>query len=54
MDGLKQLLIINPMENHITKRNTTLENITDRVNNKMFLCQNEKLHPLTARRGKCI
>ena len=24
------------------------------VDNKAFMCQHNKLHPLTARRGKCI
>ena len=53
-DGLKKLLTMNPMKKNITKRNTTSENITYLVDNKKFLCQHEKLHPLTAKRGKLI
>ena len=41
-------------EKNITKRNTTSENITYLVDNKKFLCQHEKLHPLTAKRRKLI
>ena len=52
MDGLKQLLTMNPPEKKITKMNTTLENMTYIVDNKTFLCQHNKLHPLTYRKGK--
>ena len=34
--------------------NNTLENTTYIIDNKFFLCQHNKLHPLTARRGKWI
>ena len=34
--------------------NTTSENTTYLIDNKMFLCQHDKLHPLTDRRGKWI
>ena len=36
------------------ERNTTSENITYLVDNKKNLCQHNKFHPLTARRGKWI
>ena len=36
------------------KRNTTSENMTYLVDNNFFLCQHNKLQPLTARRGKLI
>ena len=52
--GLKKLLTVNPMENHIIERNTTSNNIPYLVYNKKCLCQHEKLHPLTARKGKWI
>ena len=34
------------------KMNKTSENMTYLIYNKTFLCQHNKLHPLTARRGK--
>ena len=34
--------------------NKTSENMTDLIDNKKFLCQHNKLHPLTTRRGKWI
>ena len=34
--------------------NKTSENMTYLINNKKFLCQHKKLHPLIARRGKWI
>ena len=34
--------------------NTTSANMTYLVDNKKYLCQHKKLHPLTARRGKLI
>ena len=34
--------------------NKTSENTTYIIDNKTFLCQNNKLHPLKARRGKWI
>ena len=49
-DGLKQLLTIIPMEKHLKKTNKTSENMTYLINNKTFLCQYNRLHPLTARR----
>ena len=36
------------------KMNTTSANMTYLVDNKKYLCQHKKLHPLTARRGKLI
>ena len=45
---------MNPMGKHITKRNTTSDNVTYLVDNKKCLCQHEKLYPLTDRRGKWI
>ena len=45
---------MNPMEKHITKMNTASENMIYLADNKTFLCQNNKLHLLTARRVKCI
>ena len=45
---------MNPMGKYITKMNTTSENIIYLVDNKIFLCQHNKLHPLIARRGKWI
>ena len=45
---------MNHIEKYITKKNTTSDNITYLVNIKNILCQNNKLHPLTARRGKLI
>ena len=45
---------MNPMEKHITKINTASENITYLVDNKIILCKHNRLHPLTAIRGKCI
>ena len=53
-DGLKQFLTLNPMEKYITKMNTTPENIKYLVDNNCFMCQHNKLHPLTSRRGKYI
>ena len=53
-DGLKELLTMNPMRNHINKMKTTSEKITYLVDNKTYLCQHNKLHPLTDRRGKWI
>ena len=43
---------MNPMEKQITKMNTTSGNMKYLVDNKTVLCQHNKLHPLTARRGK--
>ena len=34
--------------------NKTSENMTYLIDNRKFLCQHKKLHPLTARRGKWI
>ena len=34
--------------------NTISENMTYLVDNKAIMCQHNKLHPLTARRGKWI
>ena len=34
--------------------NTASENMTYIIDNKSFLCQHNKLHPLTARKGKRI
>ena len=42
------------MGKHITKMNTTSDNITNLVYNKTFLCQNNKLQLLTSRKGKLI
>ena len=53
-DGLKQLLTMNPMEKHKKTMNKTSENTKYLIDNKIFLCQHNKLQPLTARRGKCI
>ena len=50
----KKLLTMNPREIHITKMNTTSENMTYIFDNKKNLCQHKKLHPLTASRGKWI
>ena len=41
-------------EKQTTKSNTTSENITYLVDDKTFMCQNKKLHSLTARKGKWI
>ena len=41
-------------EKQITKMNTTTENMTYLVYDNYFLCQHNKFHPLTARRGKWI
>ena len=43
---------MNPMEKQITKMIITLENITYLVDSKKYLCQHNKMHPLTARKGK--
>ena len=53
-DGLKLLLTMNPMEKLKNSMNKTSENMTYLIDNKKFLCQHNKLHPLTARRGKWI
>ena len=53
-DGLKLLLTMNPMEKLKNTMNKTSENMTYLIGNKKFLCQHNKLHPLTARRGKWI
>ena len=45
---------MNPMEKQITKMNTTSENMTYLVDNKTFLCQHKKLHPLTSREVKLM
>ena len=50
----KQMLAVNLMGKHITKRNTISENITYLVDNEHFLCQHEKLFPLTDRWGKWV
>ena len=34
--------------------NKSSDNMTYLIDNKKFLCQHKKLHPLTARRGKWI
>ena len=34
--------------------NNAAENTTYLIDNKTFMCQHNKLHPLTARRGKWI
>ena len=39
---------MNPMETQITEMNRTSENMKYPVDNKKFLCQHKKLHPLTA------
>ena len=44
---------MNPMGNNITKMNTTSENMTNLVD-KTIMCQDNKLHPIAARRGKLI
>ena len=46
--GLKKWLTMSPMEKHITKMNTTSENMTYLVDNKTIMCQHNKLHPLIA------
>ena len=43
---------MNPMGKHITKTNTTSENMTYLVDKKIN--QYIKMHPLTVRRGKYI
>ena len=53
-DGLKLLLTMNPMEKLKNSVNKISENMTYLMDNKTFLCQHIKLHPLTARRGKWI
>ena len=50
----KKWLTMNLKEKYIVKLNTTSENIIYLVDNKNFLCQHNKLHPLTARRGNQI
>ena len=45
---------MNHMENHIIESNTTSDNISFLVDNKNCLCQPEKLHPITARKGESI
>ena len=45
---------MNPMEKLNIERNPTSENISYLVDNKNYLCQHEKLHPITARTGKYI
>ena len=49
-----KMLTVNSMEKHIIERNTASDNISFLVDNQNFLCQHEKLHPLTSRKGKCI
>ena len=51
-DGPKQMLTMNCMEKQITRMYSTSENITYLVDDKTNLCQHNKLHPLTAIRGK--
>ena len=53
-DGLKLLLTLNPMAKLKNKMNKTTENMTYLINNKKFLCQHNKLHPLTSIRRKWI
>ena len=53
-DGLKLLLTMNPMEKLEKTMNKTSENMTYLIDNKKILCQHNKLHPLTAGRGKWI
>ena len=53
-DGLKLLLTMNPMGKLKNNMNKTSENMTYLIDNKKFLCQHNKLHPLTARRGNWI
>ena len=53
-DGLKLLLTMNPMEKLKNTMNKTSDNMTYLIDNKKILCQHNKLHPLTARRGKWI
>ena len=50
----QKMLTINPMEEQIIERNTKYYNISLFVDNKCFLCEHEKLHPFTARKGKWI
>ena len=45
---------MNPMEKLKNTMNKTSENMTYLIDNKQFLCQHKKLHPLTSRRGKWI
>ena len=48
------MLTVNPTEKQIIERITTSDNVSFLVDNKNFLCQHEKLHPLTAIKGKWI
>ena len=43
---------MNPLENQITKMNTTSQNMTYLIDNKNIMCQYKKYHPLTSGRGK--
>ena len=51
---MKLLLTMNPMEKLKNTMNKISENMTYLIDSKKFLCQHNKLHPLTARRGKWI
>ena len=42
------------MERHIKERDTTSEKLPYMFDNKLFLCQHRKFHPLTSRKGKLI
>ena len=42
------------MEKHIIESNTTSDNLSSFIDNKNYLCQHKKLHPLTARKRKWI
>ena len=53
-DRLKLLLTMNLMEKLKNTMNKTSENMKYLIDNKKFLCQHNKLHPLTVRRGKWI
>ena len=52
--GKNKLITMSPTEQHINQMNTTSENMTYLVDNFFCLCQHNKLHRLTAKRGKCI
>ena len=45
---------MNPMEKIKNTMNKTSENTTYLIGNNKFLCQHNKLHSLTSRRGKWI
>ena len=53
-DGLKLLLTMNPMEKLKNTTNKTSENMIYLIDKKNFLCQQNKLRPLTSRKGKWI